>query len=483
MGLWLNISPLRRQRGAILAVSFFLVVLASISTLLMARTLLEQQQINSRRRELSRAFYMAEAGVSQVVHWIAYPADFSNPSIFELSDDETTLEIFSGGASSYMIPANDLPQFMTADNATFGRVKSIELLPPRASDPVPNLFKIRSVGQSGKISRIGAVEDGSYGAERTVVYFAERDPIADLTVPAGLISYNVASLGGSFSIRWGEAWSQSNFAIDQGPNSVEWLDSDDADYDPYAVYRTESTFDFANNWSVYNGGQFGNDDLYDLSADQPGLFPDDSGNFADAFIQNIPEDTLVWPDLASMYQDFKELALANGRYYSTDASGNIYRGEAQSNFTLIADFDDEFDVFDPDNPDADFAFIDTIDGNPPAADGSNLTTILSAGSSNGMRGFFYINANIRKGGAGNPRSVDMVSPDGETLTENVWLDGVLYTAGSLEFSGNPTIYGSIITEVGFMGIGTPTIYYNVELANGIPFPLVSPIRLTLWRNF
>lgn len=483
----LTLSQLRRnQRGSILAISLGLIMLASISTLLMSKTLLENQQLQSRRRELSRAFYAAEAGASQVMHWVNFPGDYSDPNLFAHVEDAEGNVYFRNldAIMNYTVSEDELPVLTSENQNIVSRVKSINLLAPEAGDPVPCLFKIVSVGQSAKISRIGAVEDAQYGAERTVVYYIEAQPLADFTIMAALVSFNTAGIGGTFDVHWGEAWSKTPFDIKVNPRNLDWINASSNNYDPYAIYRTEANFTYSNNWDIYTGGaQYRDFDIYDTTADHPGLFPDGSGDYADAFVQNIPQDTLEWPDFATNYEAFKQLARTNGRYYTTDARGNIYRGSVQNDDTQIDSFTDEFQLAEPGGDTADFVFIDTIDGNEPRADASNLANIDISGSTNGLKGVYYVCANVKKTGAGQPPRREMTSPDGDSLTENVWLDGVFYMAGEADFAGNPVVYGSLIAQLGFVGTGTPTLYYNVELANGIPFGFLSPIRVALWDNY
>jgi hypothetical protein len=286
------------------------------------------------------------------------------------------------------------------------------------------------------------------------------NPTINLAIPAALLSFNTALAFGNARIHWGEAWSKNTFDM-LNNSQMDYINSGDSDYDPWAVYRSEGTIDFPANWQ-WGVGQ----DLFDPSATQPGL-PPASGGYADAFHQNVPAGVLDWPDFAGEYQTFKDMALANGRYYSTDASGNIYVDGIEDAAHEV-DFYDEFAVADPDSSAFDLVFIDTIDGNPPAADGSNLTTITVGGNGDGLKGIFYINANFDANGVGAPPAVTGVDPNGiaESLSK-IFLNGVLYAAGTVEMGGNAGVYGTVVAERGFAGGGTPDIYYNSELANGI----------------
>src|SRR5690606_33895418 len=118
-------------------------------------------------------------------------------------------------------------------------------------------------------------------------------------------------------------------------SQMSYLIPSNASYDPHAKYRTEGQIIFPGNWS------WGlNRDLYDPSATQPGA-PPASGNYENAFFQHLPPGTLNWPDFP--YEVFKELAQSHGRYYSTDAAGNIYRNGIETSANRV-DFLTEFGV-------------------------------------------------------------------------------------------------------------------------------------------
>jgi hypothetical protein len=474
-------------------VSLVLVALAAVASVLMTRTLIDEQNLNKRRREVSKAHYMAEAGASMVVHWANYPSSYTpNPTMFERdpdSGDFTLLEALLGitaevldalgnplnlsslltpgsdpSAGVYVVPDNMMESFTSSENHNMGRVKRIELLGPDASDPIACLFKIRSTGESPE------------GIENTVLYYAQPNPIIKLPIPAPLISLGTAAAFGNARIHWGESWSRDNFSM-LNNSQMDYLVSSNANYDPLARYRTEGQIDFPNNWQ-WGAGK----DLFDPTRVNPGESPA-SGNYEDAFEQHLPPGTLEWPDLAGQYETYRDIARSHGRYYSTDASGNIYQDGIEDADHLV-DFLTEFGASSIDTAAYDLVFIDTIDGNPPAADGSNLATVSVSGSSAGVRGVFYACANFDASGVGSPPALTVTNPNtsaSQSLPQ-IFLDGVLYTAGTLSLSGNAGVFGSAIAEGGFVGGGTPDVYYNVQLASGIPFPVTSQIRLVMFDS-
>jgi hypothetical protein len=152
-----------------------------------------------------------------------------------------------------------------------------------------------------------------------------------------------------------------------------------------------------------------------------------SGNYDHVFEQHLPAGTLSWPELD--YQTFKDMALAHGRYYGTDAAGIIYRDGIKDSAHRV-DFLTEFGVPNRDTAPYDLVFIDTIDAQPPAADGSNLATVSVSGNGLGLKGVFWMGANFSGGGVGSPPFIlDAEDPNGDPppggRLSKIFLEGVL----------------------------------------------------------
>lgn len=471
---------IRNERGSVIAAALFLTAIAAIGTLLMSQALIDHQRLNDRRRDLWRSFLIAESGIAQVQHWGLHPGDYTpNTNLFAVTDASSNVPsirygniesaINGGGLTidASTLASAGVTSLTTGDGTEMGNVQEIRLLPPAVSDPVSSFFKIQSTGQSDS------------GLQRVVLAYVNLNPAATIVVPAALISLNTGNTFGNGKIHWGEAWSKNDFDMDVSPNNMSYLTDD-----PLAVYRTEQQVNFSNNWKVGNNPN--RDDLYDASADYPGLFPGNDGDFKDNFVQNVPPGTLDWPDFLSEYQTFKDLALSSGRYYSTDSSGNIYRDGIESPANEV-DFLTEFGYADRATAPFDLVFIDTVDGNPPAANGSNLAQIGVSGNGLGVKGIFYINAHFDANGVGSPGSVTGIDPDGNNQTlEKIFLHGLLYSSGWMSMGGNAGIYGSVVAERGFDGGGTPDIYYDSAFATGIPLGngnAGSPFSVVLRTNY
>lgn len=480
------VSLLHRRHGtAIMAFSLLLILIATISVVLMAGTLSDQRRINDRRRQLWRALLHAESGIAQVQHWALFPSEYSpDPNLWVRASGETYAEQFpalsaalaDGGflVTESMLDDMGVTGFVTESDWYLGRITQIEIRPLDGSEPASAagaFFKIISLGESAG------------GLRREVIGYATPTDIVNLEIAAPLISLQEAMVFGNGKIHWGEAWAKTGFEMLNRSQVTYVLNGPD----PLVVWRTEGEITFPANWKW--GTNSANSDLYTNYLGQspepvgrrPGLFPNGQGAWKDVFYTHIPEGVLEWPDLAGEYQRFKDLALANDRYYTTNSAGQLLKNGN------VVDFYTEFAVADRPSAPLELAFIDTTDGNSPAADGSNLATIAVAGSSNGLKGFLYINANLDTTGVGNPPSLPVVNPNTDTIQtlDQIFLDGVIYAAGTIELGGNAGIYGSILAQRGFVGGGTPDIYYNVDLKDGLDLGggnLGAPFIIQLHNN-
>ncbi|HPB30064.1 MAG TPA: hypothetical protein PLB62_01270 [Candidatus Sumerlaeota bacterium] len=477
----------RRSRGSILVSTFLICSLAAIATVWMVRTLLDHQHTNRRRRDLKNAYFAAQSGVSQVIQWGNHPEEYDNLGPLGLFYRDMTTGEFPNlvaalqSGAEYAISQDRLTAFVSSNNTDVATISEIVLIAADpANDPVPCLFKVRSEGVTPS------------GASRRILAYLQPNPIdtTEVALGAGVISLATIAVNGNANVHWGEAWSRQPLNLPSLSHSGN-LKEGDRDYDPFAKYRTESYLSFDSTWK-----EGVNKPIYEKATRRfPGAAPA-TGDFEKALEQFIPEGVLDWPDFKSKYQDFKDHALSHGRYYGTDANGNIYRDGIKEQ-THLVDFNTEFGEADRANSPYDLVFIDTIDGNPPtpADNPANIATIRNTGTGLGMKGIFYVCANMYQGGSGNPADLvaekPVLNPDGTVSLDyytipKVYLDGVLYASGTVDYQGNPVIYGSVITEQGFVGGGTPDVYYNPRLKDGLQIPrgnIGSVFQTRLQKNF
>lgn len=473
----MHTRDIRRKRASSLAIAMVLVTLTALGLVWLGQTVTAVQRINKRKADLARAYYAAEGGVSIIQHFSNYPAQFTkNTALFVSQSGTSGPAIFPAlnaalAAGDYTITESELtamgfPTMQSEDGRPIASIERITLLrADPSSDPVTCFFKIRSVGHTPN------------GIERTVLSYMDANiNTLKIELPAALLSYNVASAFGNARIHWGESWSKGDFNM-LSKSQMGYLATSATDYDPYAKYRTEGSILFDTTWKEGLGK-----DIYDLSRQTPGAAP--ASGIYDAFYQHLPAGTLDWPEFD--YQTFKDLARSHGRYYSTDAAGNIYKDGIEDAAHQV-DFYTEFTVADRNNSPYDLIFIDTIDGNPPNAAGSNLATISVTGSGNGTKGVMYIAANFDAGGVGSPPSLIAKDPLGasRSLTK-MFHEGVIYASGTIAMSGNAGVYGSIVANKGFAGGGTPDVYYNTELAHGLEYGngnVGSKLKVLLTTNY
>lgn len=503
------LRPARGRRGAVLlAIALTLTLVTAIGAVLMARTVLDQHRINERRRDLWRAYHHAEAGIAQIQQWGAYPSQFDpDTTLFEaqippgldvedllILSDESRYPVIAALDSEGLtvtetqLDAMGIDGFVTESGWDLGRITRISILPlddiqssaeahlteteyrdslyvsTNPDDDTYAYFKVLSRGVS------------SAGLEREVRAYLRPSLLALIASPGPLISLATGAAFGNAKVHWGEAWSKTDF---------DMLNNSQVTYaltDPLVAWRSEAGFNWPSNWqesATYQAGR-----LHDKTADFPGLFPDGTGDWKEVFQQNMGAGTLSFPDFGGKYEDFKRLAKANNRYFTSDAQGNVYRHGQQIDF---------YQAFTSPDADAPFelAFIDTIDQQPPAADGSNLATISVSGNNEAgyrMRGFFYIAANFEVSGVGSPPSLGVESPltSTDTTLQKIFLDGVIFAAGTLDMAGNAGVYGGILAEHGFVGGGTPDVWYNVGLEDGLELEkgnLGGPFTVVLTDNY
>ncbi len=465
------------ERGSILLVTFFLCMIAALSSLWMVATLNAHQRTNQRQREVNRAYFAAEAGVAQILHWGNFPDDYDGLGPDGLFYRDILTGDFPKLSTATMlteivIPSEKLSKMTSKYGDDISNISEITLVPADpASDLVNTLFKVRAVGKTPG------------GAQRKILAYLYPNPVdtTDIKLPAALLSKAAAGMGGNARIHWGQAWSKTSFDMLSRSQSA-YLNQSGASYDIWAKYRCESSIEFDPTWKSGVGK-----DIFDEATRQfPGTAPA-SGNFANALEQNLPPGTLEWPDFLGLYDTFKEMAKSHGRYYGTDAAGKIYKdGVKQADHEV--DFISEFEKVDRDSSYYDLVFIDTIDETFPKGDGSNIATITSAGTGTGLKGVFWMGANFVVGGVGSPPTLgNAEKPDGSVVSlEKIYLDGVLYSAGTIDQDANVGIYGCVFTERGFVGIGTPDVYYNHRLEDGLELPkgnLGSVFKIVLQKNY
>jgi hypothetical protein len=254
-----------------------------------------------------------------------------------------------------------------------------------------------------------------------------------------------------------------------------FIDTGPTDYGDWTKARSNAYFYKKNGGTNYymNGTTDGDPNFSATAVDDPyNTSPVDIGyeGFAGRFMQN---QSLVFPTFD--YDDYKEIALRRGEYYTTNVDGDVFRDGFQVN-----PYDAIFSM--GVNDDNRWVFIDTINQQPPADDLSNLATISLSGKSPHFKGLLYLAANLDTAGMGNPPSIIGYDPDGAARTiKKVFINGLCYSAGNWESTGNPVIYGSMVMQHEVTGRGTPEVWYNSRLKHGLVFPVGNRVHIALFK--
>ena len=455
----------RKRRGSVLMTSLVLMTILSLSLVWFLMYEISVGRLNNRRREQLRAFYVAEAGIHQVVHWFNHPEDYT-PDNLQFDQYASTESYYDENEQTRFGEIVSIPAYMLGDinddsGRDFGEVVELTLYPPEESDPVPSLCKIKSVGET--------IE----GSRKTVIMFVDANQNINAKSPGAIISGSGAQWGGQFNVRWGEIWSETDVHLPNLSQTAKAFREDE-----WVKLKTEGTV-FMDNGNYADGTNQGSPTPLletDPNYYQPWQPPDELSEI-------YQHQDIDFPTFG--YEKFKKFAKRRGRYYSTDSLGNIYRDGIEDDAHKITDYYAEFDVVDPEGAPYEFIFIDTTDGNPPAADGSNLSTIKLAGDTPHSKGVTYIAANVYLGGSGNPPNVSNALDPNNNVVDllKVRHQGLFYVSGIMDQQGENTIYGSVVAGRGFGAGGCPEVYYDYRLEDGSLFRIQSIVSVRLWKSY
>lgn len=476
------------RRGSTLMIAVIVILVVSFTLTTMSATLIDNARITDRKRHSMKALQGAEAGIARVLDFFSRPEQWMTDTTFgtnpfvgnpdDIDDYEPLSTVLAAG--DIVIPEELYPLIVVGEgndpDTAEAVITDLRLMAPPAGAPARSLGMIRSTAVSSQ-----------YGIERTVEAII-RPPLAfSVVAPAAIVSHRTIATGGNIMVYWGEYWAAGDVAFMNEQNGGKYNQG------PTQAVRTKGRI------TGLGGGQLSQTQNTAASSTIQDVAPYFSrqairNQFMGRLYQNQTDLELPEYD----YQTLKDVARQFGHYYSRDAAGNIYRGDVQSDATRITM--EEIMSNDPADP-AKIVFVDTIDGNPPAADGSNLGSEISiqgAGAADGqpryMRGLYYVAANVRFTGQGSDGvSLSLPVPDrpDDWVSSVSWpsgyaqqtciSDGVVVFAGNLQVNGQPVFYGSLVAYGQITGSGTPWVYYNPKLAEGLDFPLLSRVEAFQWR--
>ncbi len=495
-------------------------------------TLLVNHHIGATRRAEDRlqAFYAAEAGIQQVTDWFnrgfntwlepRLPENLDGPRTNDIVlygwqdgrfPDTTFQGLFapdpiSGRFASdsgqsifaarleaagleYLEVDQQYPNYvynvMDSGRHLRGRIITLLIEPPVTTGTEPD--------PRGTVARVTAVGTSITGVRSTIEVRIFDNRIRDLAIPAAIMSRSAASSNGQFNIHWGEVWTRANLEltnlITRFPTQTQ---------DPWFYARAQGHLVYPT--GTYADGRYRTgESLVPIESSAPNYYLPYLEASLDNQIhrsyygrENLSQhaSNLPWPEYD--YNTIKMLAMRMGwPIYRTTSTGMLLVPNATTGALEEKTFEQVFnDNIDPDSIDGDafppMYFIDTVDGNAPRADGSNMTTLRVTGSGPFFHGYFFVAANMYFGGAGNSPTLNSPErPDGTTGSSirNCRLSGLLYTYGTGEYQGQGDVYGAVYSERGFLGGGGWDIYFDYRLQNPIRTRIQSTVRVRLWNTY
>ena len=479
------------RRASILMTTAIMLVVAGLSIVALIQLTTHNVRDVARSEARLQAFYAAETGAQHVLDWFNRPA--ASPDLDYFSPDESGHYLDEDQNSlitqAKEVPPQHLPRVLTGSTSEErGRVVQLRVEPPWETDPRGTVARVISVGEAGR-----------GGVQSTVEIRLVDNRVPAITSPGAILSGEGATSGGLFQVNWGEVWSRENLTL---PHPLRQKFPNQTD-DPWFAVRSEQ--------HLIRHGSSGIR-YADGSAD--GAFSDTpieegADNYHIPFLEatlssqnntyrnyeNLHQHVqgLNWPQYD--YETMKTLALYHDfPIYRTTADGRLITGEdPTTGAPIIQTFEQVFNNRDGIGPNdvvpteaPPLYFIDTIDGNPPAADGSNMAEIRISGQGPFFYGNFFIAANVHLGGSGSsPRLDNPIRPDGSLgrAIQNTRLYGMFYLYGTAEVQGVGDIYGSFFAERGFQGGGTWEIFYDIQMQNENRTRIGSNLRAQLWNTY
>lgn len=507
-----SLNILRNEKGIVLLIALMVLIMMSLMGLAAILTGTTDVQIAGNETHSTQGLYLAEAGVGQVKSWFENPGSFNPPAgSYVLASNNsmvpyanTCMQCFfkKRRTDATLVPnylnAANLSQFTDIDNdgpinatdannanddghstdQNTNRTGDFPALsikaPPETggttaadtylNDPTTGLFK--DLAGMGRVTvleiyppmlntnyatvRVKAVDPA--GATRTIEQ--EIGPSNNIQVAGALNAGSGAGWNGNASVNWGSVVVGGSVALNK---NIHCLSSP-------ATCDQGGTADQW--WSLHASGAVSGVTL-----------PDSNYNITQNDPTAIPQ-TLT-PDQKNA---IKQLSQDTGQYYVYCSSGgttnNIFKanssgmpigaGQSFQNLTQNKTFSMLYIDIGATNP--------SCNPTPPALP----TFSVSGGAGYYTQSNIFLNGTFQIQGSGGTTTI-MAQDPGQvdagtagTHSLGVHINGFIYTTGDFNSGGNPVVYGAVVAEGGFTGSGTPTIWYNKNLANGLPaLPLTS----------
>ena len=462
----------KREKGAVIMLAIVVVSVLSLCLVWFMSYQMDLGKMGNRRREQMRAFYVADIGIQRVVHWFNHPEEYTpNTTLFtKFEDTEAYFDASdqSRFTSTVNVPSGLLPVVYDANNSYFGKLTNLMLLPPDASaDPIPCIVKVQSIGEARN------------GPPKTIMVYLNSAQTFNVECPAAIVSEQNAMWGGQFNIHWGEVWAKTNANL---PNLAhvrtafkndKWLK---LKTEAYVMHKdNKDTLVYAD--GTNNGSKTPLPPTA-LNYYQPWL---NAPSPYDSLKEIYQHQTITFPQFD--YQKYKDYAILKGKYYiAVDDNSLIRDGQTIS----VNQFESEITTLDPDNGPYEFIFVDNpSQQNPDIYPSTPMVTLQLSGNGPHSKGVLYIANNVKISGSGStPDVTNAVDPDNniQTLVQ-VRHQGLFYTSGIYDQTGQNTIYGSCVAKRGFGSGGCPEVWYDYRLKYGTLMTTGSNVRRVLWKTY
>ena len=533
------------RRGIALLVALVIMVFLSLVGTTFLMFSLTESQISTNQAEAVVALEMAEAGVDQVMFWLGNPRVYvdqvgANPG---LSFRRYTRTDKSGnGSETWYTEGNGQTSNLTGtvagqrffDKRAWDAQKNIPSLvgklvsgtlgtPPRQFDgtyapgltpgavgsqpdllldgglwsahqgTLDSVFTDLRAATGGRVRRVVVYGSLSGNAAATVRVTGESRSGVSRTVEMELIpigapglansigSGGTAGWNGNFRVHWGGVRSVGNVTLANPgktasqPAAVTGVIDGDNVGGGKVGYHVGPPGGFSTWDHWFTLGTAGTIDGHSTQADLKAANGQSAtiwGNNLTPMDSNVTIATVATWDYASL----KKLAQQKGWYYQSGTGVNAGQIKGPKTGGLWTDFKPAL------ANQTGFMFIDTTDGSPPAADGSNLASFsVSGGWFTGVSAYVGGNVDFSGLGAGTAVTAQMPPWDAsladptqsedpamrQPRTLSVHIKGAFYSAGLVEGGGNVTTYGAFVALRGYGSSGDPEVWYDWGLRNGI----------------
>lgn len=495
--LWKKLKtplPHQKEEGVALVIALLILVMLTVVGLVAIISSSTETAIAINAKGSTQALYMAESGVARVAEWFRLPDTFTTTSHFHAPSPYTwtgaATQFFlerqqqgssylnTSGVSQYhgntanpdllfTAPDNTAPDYALLNDPSSGFFKDIA-----AYGDITELMVYKPTSDSGNICTIRVTAQSKLGGSRTIEQELSPSPFAGLN--SALESGLGASWNGNGQVHWGDVLVQGNASLQLNHTPYNYQNGAlTSNFDRWANIKISGTF---------SGQSAGTNTPYSTNC----TANPDGGSYPQvcrtSLMQRQSVQIVKWA-----YQTMKDTAIAKGSYYVFDGS-NVRMGSPTG---PVVDLNTLMTA------DKKFVFIDTPNQKDPAAGGTPFTLSQSGNPGGLIEGAFYVAGNLSFGGLGGAASTNVQAPpnpDGcntslgpcptagerDSATIGLQIKGVLYATGTLDFTGNPGIFGAVVAESGFGNSGTPDIYYDWDTRTGRNIDI--PTSKKIWRE-